>query len=315
MHASEQSCIPTYPDDFIPLDFDLKALASRLAVSHVMQHQQGLDILNREDFRHWISKPSSGLLWVDGYELPGRPSWLADFAFLAARASLLSGFETLFISNSVHSDGVGSMTTLTFVQRCSKHLLEKYQAGSFCRGRELFGEDTLQAARTNFEVSWKIYVECLGDIKANVVFIIVEAIDAMKADVENRETPGMLLQKLSELASLEALEDKVVKVMVTSVKPEPGFGTIFGIEGVSASSKIFRNLLVRISPAAARGLKQRSLPGRKSRRPMSSGTPTLTGSLAYRTDRVLTEDFALGDDDGLQDEDKALKTMSGTRSA
>lgn len=78
----------TFLDDLKPLVHDLDSMRSRQALSTSIQLYEGLDILNREEFRNWISMPSSGLLWVDGYELPGRPSWLADFALRVVEASL-----------------------------------------------------------------------------------------------------------------------------------------------------------------------------------------------------------------------------------
>lgn len=254
----------TFLDDAVPLVHDLDSMRARQAISTGIQLYEGLDILNREDFRTWISMPSSGLLWVDGYEIPGRPSWLADFALHVVQASLLSGYETLFSFNTVNPEKNESNTTLALVQRYSKYLLEKHPEIYGHGDTDWLSSNILMAAKTDFNLSWKIFVECLGAIKAKVVYIIIEAIDVLNSTVANGGTIQELLRRLSRITLPGMVGEKVVKVILTSVKPDCGFNLILENED-PGHQKYPGHVLIRVSPAAARSRKLRSIPGRKNR--------------------------------------------------
>lgn len=284
-------------DDCPPLLQDLDSVRSIQELAPPLQQHEGLNIINREDFRDWVSMTSSGLLWIDGYELPGRRSWIADFTIGLVHASLLSGYETLYSFNSPHSSG--SVNALSLIQRFSSHLLEKYP-GIWDHGDpDLLSGEILLAAKTDFSLSWRIFLECLGAVDANTVYIIIEAVDALGSDRSKDGLFGQFLAKLSGLTSTGAVGGKTVKLILTSTGPNPGFDLIFSTRRNAGQLEDPRHLLLRISPAAARSRKQRStLRKNKRTRFHTRSSSTGVGFRTYQSQTVLgLEDFAPDEED------------------
>lgn len=151
--------------------------------------------------------------------------------------------------------------------------MEKYPEIYDYGDTDLLSSNTLVAAKTDFNLSWMVFVECLGATKANVVYIIMEAVDALNITVANRGTLVELLGRLSQLTLPDMVKGKVVKVILTSVKPDCDFNVIFNNKDASHQNYP-GHVLLRISPAAARSRKLRSMPGRKSRARIPSITHT-----------------------------------------
>lgn len=279
-------------NDFIPLVQDLDKMRCRLALSPAIQHREGSDILHREDFRAWIRTNSSGLLWIDGYEVPGRPSWLADLALQVVHASLLSGYETLYSFNTVPHNDIGGKTPLALVRRYLKHLLRKYPEIRYHGDHDMLSEENISAAETDFDLSWTLFIECLNVISVKVVYIVTEAIDSFNNAVEHRAAYVQLLRKLSQLAQPEGVDGKVIKVVLMSVKPDSGVDQIFRDEEnlVARNEATHEKVLIRISPAAARSRKQRTIAGKRRNAHTPREGRAFAGIPAYQTATVLTED-------------------------
>lgn len=141
--------------------------------------------------------------------------------------------------------------------------------------------------KTDIGLSWKIFVECLTRV---AIYIILEAIDRMHFTPKSRDQFQQVLQRFSELAIPGAIKNKIIKVMITSTKPDAGFNHIFG----EPDSKSLRDansshVLARISPAAARSRKQRYIPGVKRRVRIPSKSHAMVG-LTFQCEKILTDD-------------------------
>ncbi|KAI1459642.1 hypothetical protein F4805DRAFT_48806 [Annulohypoxylon moriforme] len=244
-------------------DFDL--MKHKQSSFPVMQANEGINIIRREDFKRWISSTSSSLLWVDGYEKPGRPSWLGDLTLRVTQAAVLSKYETLYAFNSLQLHDAEACTARTLIQRLSNYLLSKYPEIYEAGDAELLSPEIFLAAQTDIRLSWKIFIECLTAVKSAAVYIVIEAIDRMYIALDSRDEYLLILRLLSQLATPGAVENKVVKVMVTSTKPDAGFDCIFEETGRDRTQDNGAHVLIRVSPAAARSRKQRSIPGVKRR--------------------------------------------------
>ncbi|KAI0114169.1 hypothetical protein F4776DRAFT_638432 [Hypoxylon sp. NC0597] len=273
-----------------PMDHDLDLMQARQALSPIMQTYEGTNILQRDDFRKWISNASSGLLWVDGYEKPGRPSWLGDLALRVTQAAFMSGYEALYTFNSLRLRETEAFTPLSLIQRLSNHLLRKYPEIYELGDAELLCPEIFLAAETDVGLSWKIFVECLTTMRPVAIYIILESIDGMHLTPNNRDQFQPVLQRFSELATPGAIKNKIVKIMITSTKPDAGFNYIFGEpDSKSLQDADSTHVLVRVSPAAARSRKQRSVPGVKRRVRIPSNSHAMAG-LTFHCEKILTDD-------------------------
>lgn len=102
-----------------------------------------------------------------------------------------------------------------------------------------------------------------------VVYLVLEGID----NISRSEDFCTLLQHLKSLTSPDVIQGKVIKVLLTSTRPDGGFHTIFsGAESTEIVDNN-NNVLVRIPNSANRS---RRIPQKRSRRvmiPSSSDIP------------------------------------------
>ncbi|KAI1412093.1 hypothetical protein F5Y13DRAFT_51033 [Hypoxylon sp. FL1857] len=292
----------TFAVSLEPMDQDLNLMQTRQALSPIMKTYEGIDVLQRYDFRKWASNEVSGLLWVDGYEKPGRPSWLGDMALRVTQAALISGYEALYTFNSLRFKEHEAFTPLGLIQRLSNHLLNKYPEIYELGDAEILCPEIFFAAETDIGLSWKIFVECLTTIRPAAIYIIVEAIDGMQLTPSNREQFQSILQRFSQLTTPGAgtVKNKIIKIMITSTKPDAGFDIIFGEPGSKNTQDVnSTHVLVRVSPAAARSRKQRSMPGVKRRVRIPSNSHAMAG-LTFQCEKILTDDDFLPEPEGIE---------------
>ena len=280
-------------------------MQSRRKLSPIMHHYEGVDILRRDDFRDWIGVDGSGLLWIDGYEIPGRPSWLANLILSIAHAAILSGYEALYAFCSLQAIEHTRQGPVELVQRFSGHLLRKYpQLRDIC-DPELLSPEILLAAKTDLGLSFKIFCELLKSIPLPVVYITIEGIDRLYSSGDDRSDYQAFLRFLSALGAPNAIPNKVIKTIVASVKPDADIDIVFGQRNVDLSSTV----LVRVAPATARSRKQRSISAvkRRMRIPSDSHASAETHTQTYRI--LSEEDFVPEPDDMLTTADP-LKSIA-----
>ncbi|KAJ3562454.1 hypothetical protein NPX13_g8563 [Xylaria arbuscula] len=92
---------------------------------------------------------------------------------------------------------------------------------------------------------------------SEVVHIIIEAFDALKHD--SKQMRQTVIDKLLHLVTPDAIPNKVVKVILTSTRPDAGFEDMFGMDNKLQYETRKDNILIRLSPVMARTCKHRSI--------------------------------------------------------
>ncbi|KAI1263958.1 hypothetical protein F5Y18DRAFT_428457 [Xylariaceae sp. FL1019] len=249
----------SYLNDVVPLDHDLETMRIRQTILPIAQYNEGLRILIREDFSQWITMPQSGILWIDGYDLPGRASWMAEFALSITHASLLSGYEALYSFSTAHYDTQHAYTPLSFAQRFSCHLLVKYPDIQDRSHSNFVSGQAFLAAKTDFNISWEIFLECLRLATCEVVYVIIESLDIL--DYGSNVSQEVLMKRLLQLATPNFIPYKRVKIIFTTTRPAAGLFEMFH----NNSGSDCNNLLIRVAPVTARVRKPRSILSQKKR--------------------------------------------------
>ncbi|KAI0148457.1 hypothetical protein GGR57DRAFT_505248 [Xylariaceae sp. FL1272] len=248
----------TYLNNVVPLDHDLETMRIRQTVLPVAQHNEGLRMLTREDFSQWITMPQSGILWIDGYNLPGRASWMAEFALSIAHASLLSGYETLYTFNTAHYGTPHEYSPVSLAQRFSGHLLVKYPNIHHRSQSDFLSGESFLAGKTDFNISWEILLECIRVATFEVVYIIFESLDML--DYSANDSQEALMKRLLQLGTPHFISHKRVKIILTTTTPEAGLIDLF-----QENASDLNRLLIRVAPVTARMRKPRSMHPQKTR--------------------------------------------------
>lgn len=257
--SSIPSSVPINFGDFAPLSQDLERVRSRQAIMPMANRQLNLDILAREDFKTWVRSSASGILWIDGYEIPARPNWVMALASNLVQAALFSGYETLFDFGTLCSDNSQVRTPIQFIHRLVGHLLKKYPESMKRHRAESLAGTPAAAAKTDLSTSWGTLLQLLSGIEARVIYIVFEAPDKIFRDLQESESPQIqeLFLKISSLTLPDTIRGKVVKIFLTSTQPQKDMEAVFGSAG---GSDVVR---IAVSPAMSRCRVQRSRVGRR----------------------------------------------------
>ncbi|KAK7450228.1 hypothetical protein Landi51_05299 [Colletotrichum acutatum] len=256
---------------------------------------ESVNVLRLSSFHSWLSSKDSGLLWVDGYEIPRRPSWTTDLSLKIVRAATESGYDTLSYFGSLNR-GSNDVTpkSRVLVQSLLFSILQKFPAVTSHGDPELFNAEIFVTAKTDLDLSWRIFVECLRVLPSPIVYIVIEGVDHVDVTRDQIADFESLLNRLGSI-SADIFDEKVIKVALTSVRPNAGFQHLFPsrdrLEVVHE-----HKLLIRVPTAAARRRKPRSKMRKKNQRNLYS--PDITVE-AGRTDTG--SDFAPSDSGGESD--------------
>ncbi|KAK1536079.1 hypothetical protein CPAR01_09621 [Colletotrichum paranaense] len=260
--------------DLLPLDGNLHQVhlqSDLLPMSYLVESR---NVLRLPSFQSWLSSSKSGLLWVDGYEIPRRPSWTTDLSQKIVRAATESGYDTLSYFGSLHrgSDD-DTPKPRALVQSLLFGMLQKFPTVTSHGDPKLFNAEIFVAAKSNLDLSWRIFVECLRALPSSIIYIMIEGVDHFSMAGDQATDFESLLKRLSTL-SAALLDDKVVKLALTSVRPSAGFQHLFpNLERLEVYHD--HKLLIRVPAAAARRRKPRSKLQKKRQSPLYSPGPTL----------------------------------------
>ncbi|KAK1483149.1 hypothetical protein CABS01_02885 [Colletotrichum abscissum] len=260
--------------DLLPLDRNLHQVHFQLDLLPMSYLVESSNVLRLPSFQSWLSSSKSGLLWVDGYEIPRRPSWTTDLSQKIVRAATESGYDTLSYFGSLHrgSDD-DAPKPRALVQSLLFGMLQKFPTVTSHGDRKLFNAEIFVAAKSNLDLSWRIFVECLRALPSSTIYIMIEGVDHFSVAGDQATEFESLLKRLSTL-SAALLDDKVVKLALTSVRPSAGFQHLFpNLERLEVYHD--HKLLIRVPAAAARRRKPRSKLQKKRQSPLYSPGPTL----------------------------------------
>ncbi|OHE99000.1 hypothetical protein CORC01_05690 [Colletotrichum orchidophilum] len=278
--------------DLLPLDCDLHQIDLEMDMLPMSELSESVNVLRLPSFQTWLSSKVSGLLWVDGYGIPRRPSWTTDLSLKIVRAATESSYDTLSYFGSLRRGRVDDAPKpRALVQSLLFSMLQKFPAVTSHGDPELFNAEIFVAAKTDLDLSWRIFVECLRVLPSSIIYIVIEGVDHVNMIGDEKGDFESLLGRLSNI-STELLNEKVVKVALTSVRPNAGYQHLFpSLDGLEVTYE--HNLLIRVPAAAARRRKTRSkLQKRKS--------PTLhsPGLMMNKAPTDMASDFAPSDSGG-----------------
>ncbi|KAK1701934.1 hypothetical protein BDP67DRAFT_539038 [Colletotrichum lupini] len=152
-------------------------------------------------------------------------------------------------------------------------MLQKFPTVTSHGDPELFNAEIFIAAKTDLDLSWRIFVECLRALPSSTIYIMIEGVDHFNMAGNQATDFESLLKRLSTL-SAALLDDKVVKLALTSVRPSAGFQHLFpNLQRLEVYHD--HKLLIRVPAAAARRRKPRSKLQKKRQSPLYSPGPTL----------------------------------------
>ncbi|EXF73781.1 hypothetical protein CFIO01_05712 [Colletotrichum fioriniae PJ7] len=283
--------------DLLPLDNTFHQVQLEIDLLPVSYLLESVNVLRLSSVHSWLSSKDSGLLWVDGYEIPRRPSWTTDLSLKIVRAATESGYDTLSYFGSLNR-GSNEVTpkSRALVQSLLFSMLQKFPAVTSHGDPELFNAEIFVAAKTDLDLSWRIFVECLRVLPSPLIYIVIEGVDHVDVTRDQISDFESLLHRLGNI-SADLLDEKVIKVALTSVRPNAGFQHLFPsrdrLEIVHE-----HKLLIRVPAAAARRRKPRSKMQKKNQLSLCypgltvEPGPTDTGS-----------DFAPSDSGGESDGD------------
>ncbi|KAI0023502.1 hypothetical protein F4780DRAFT_51732 [Xylariomycetidae sp. FL0641] len=270
----------TYITDISPLDSDLERLQSLQALSPLASQYEGTGVLDRTDFRSWLMMEGSGLLWIDGYELHGRPSWLADFALRITHAVFLAGYEALYTFNCLCNGTGDTWTPIKLVQRFIQHLIQRHPDILDLGDPDFLSTEIFFAARTDLKLSCSILAECIQAAPPSVIYVIIEGIDGVQRAASSQSEYRTILDFFTKVSASGAGGKKTIKILLTSVAPDAG-------SDVSCGNQT--HTLIRVSPAAARTRKQVSITKTTRRKRYLTGTHVAPEGLASSSERILTD--------------------------
>ncbi|PNP58306.1 hypothetical protein THARTR1_01821 [Trichoderma harzianum] len=204
-------------------------------------------MVHRKEFRVWMETEASGLLWIDGYQVPYRPSWTTGFALNVIRAAMVNGHDTLYYFGSLHQD---ILQPRALVQSLLFHLLQRFPTILSHGDPELFSAEIFLAAKSSFDLSWRIFLECLRRLPSTVVYLIVEGIDHIQMSNVGNDFQS-LLNQFKSLSTPGNFEEKLVKVFFTSVRPNAGFDILFPNHEMPVN-EVDNNVLIRVPRAVSR---------------------------------------------------------------
>ncbi|KXH40496.1 hypothetical protein CNYM01_07943 [Colletotrichum nymphaeae SA-01] len=260
--------------DLLPLDRNVHQVHLQLELLPMSYLVESSNVLRLPSFQSWLSSSKSGLLWVDGYEIPRRPSWTTDLSQKIVRAATESGYDTLSYFGSLHrgsDDDVPKPRAL--VQSLLFGMLQKFPTVTSHGDPKLFNAEIFVAAKTDLDLSWRILVECLRALPSSTMYIMIEGVDHFNMAGEQATDFESLLNRLSTL-SAALLDEKIVKVALTSVRPSVGFQHLFpDLDRLEVRHD--HKLLIRVPATAGRRRKPRSKLQKKRRSPLYSPGPIL----------------------------------------
>lgn len=204
-------------------------------------------MVHRKEFRVWMETEGSGLLWIDGYQVPHRPSWTTGFALNVIRAAMVNGHDTLYYFGSLHQD---ILQPRALVQSLLFHLLQRFPTILSHGDPELFSAEIFLTAKSSLDLSWRIFLECLRLLPSTVIYLIVEGIDHVQMSNVGNDFQNLLTQ-LKSLSTAGILDEKLVKVFLTSVRPNAGFDILFPSHDRPVN-EVDNNVLIRIPRAVSR---------------------------------------------------------------
>lgn len=152
---------------------------------------------------------ASGLLWIDGYQVPHRPSWTTGFTLNVIRATMVNGHDTLYYFGSLYQD---MLQPRALVQSLLFHLLQRFPAILSHGDPELFNAEIFLAAKSSLDLSWRIFLECLRLLPSTVVYLIVKGIDHVQMSNVGNHFQTLLIQ-LKTLATAGIFDEKLAKVV------------------------------------------------------------------------------------------------------
>ncbi|KAJ5808789.1 hypothetical protein N7474_010058 [Penicillium riverlandense] len=197
---------------------------------------------------------------------------------------MTTGCGVLYNFCGLHAgiESIGSPRAL--VQRLLFHLLHLFPEVLEKGDRELFNAEIFIAAKSDLDISWRIFLECFRVVRFDLVYIVVEGIDWTRAANVNGDF-RMLVDRFKDLSAPEALEQKKLKVMITSTRPDGGADLAFGSSSQDREATDTR-LLLRTPRVAERSRREFvHLPSRKRisaarRRPLAHSEASQTVSVA-----------------------------------
>ncbi|KAK1490790.1 hypothetical protein CTAM01_10500 [Colletotrichum tamarilloi] len=229
--------------------------------------------------------------------LAGLQTCLSRLCEQLQRAATESGYNALSYFGSLNR-GRNDVTpkSRVLVQSLLFSMLQRFPAVTSHGDPELFNAEIFVAAKTDLDLSWRIFVECLRVLPSPMVYIVIEGVDHVDVTKDQIADFESFLSRLGSI-SADLLDEKVIKVALTSVRPNAGFQHLFPsrdrLEVVHE-----HKLLIRVPAAAARRRKPRSKMQKKNS--LNLFSPGLTVEPGPRD---TGSDFAPSDSGGESDGD------------
>lgn len=251
-------------------------------------------MVHRKEFRVWMETEASGLLWIDGYQVPHRPSWTTGFALNVIRAAMVNGHDTLYYFGSLHQD---ILQPRALIQSLLFHLLQRFPTILSHGDPELFSAEIFLAAKSSLDLSWRIFLECLRLVPSTIVYLIVEGIDHVQMSDVGNDFQSLLTQ-FKSLSTPGNFEERLVKVFFTSVRPNAGFDILFPNHAMPVN-EVDNNVLIRVPRVASRS--RRIFTKQRPKKTPSAceipPTPDLHLAGCSNSGVLDMDDFAPSDDD------------------
>ncbi|KAJ4865507.1 hypothetical protein T069G_02037 [Trichoderma breve] len=239
-------CKEFFPE-LLPIEQNLQRAQALMDLIPITQISESINMVHRKEFRVWMETEASGLLWIDGYQVPHRPSWTTGFALNVIRAAMVNGHDTLYYFGSLHQD---ILQPRALVQSLLFHLLQRFPTILSHGDPELFSAEIFLTAKSSLDLSWRIFLECLRLLPSTVVYLIVEGIDHVQMSNVGNDFQNLLTQ-LKSLSTAGVLDEKLVKVLLTSVRPNAGFDILFPSHEMPVN-EVDNNVLIRVPRAVSR---------------------------------------------------------------
>ena len=210
----------SYSTDSVPLrdDFfsdlrDLNADRSRreMAIEQSPQMREYRSrkrtLMKVDGFMAWVKSESSQTLWIDGNSVIRR----YDFSVLFEAPLLVLGgcdYETMIVLRHDCSDYASSGTTGYFllVKALLFQVFEQHPQVYQRRRSALTGE-----TMNGLKALWDLLLNCLDDVKAACVFILIDNIDVLSQI--DTEKGGLVVQKLNAMVENQT---RLVKILLTA---------------------------------------------------------------------------------------------------
>ncbi|KAL6835757.1 hypothetical protein J3E69DRAFT_352270 [Trichoderma sp. SZMC 28015] len=286
-------CKEFFPE-LLPIEQNLQRAQALMDLIPITQINEGINMVHRKEFRVWMETESSGLLWIDGYQVPHRPSWTTGFALNVIRAAMVNGHDTLYYFGSLHQD---ILQPRALVQSLLFHLLQRFPAVLSHGDPELFSAEIFLAAKSSLDLSWRIFLECLRLLPSTVIYLVVEGIDHLEMTDVGNDFQSLLTQ-LKSLSTAGVFEEKLVKVFLTSTRPNAGFDILFPSHEMPVN-QLDNNVLIRVPRAVSRS--RRIYTKQRPKKTLSAceipPAPDLHLTGCSNSEVLDMDDFAPSDDD------------------